>query len=785
MSIEPRDPRWRYGVQTTRRELEGKLGTTFALSNGLLGLRGAHEECPAWGRPEFYVAGTYTPGPVDLLGFHDPDHILTHPERLPSEGGGWTPDAGRRTPGAGGWTPDAGRRTPAAELPTPDTRHPTPDTPASIVTLPNLPFPLALRVLVDGVAFDFDTHKVLSAERMLEIENAILRRTLVFRDEAGRRTRVDSMRFVSMADPHLVGLRAVVRRLDHEAPVRLAGYLHEDVTNTNGVRLWRPGERLTGEGLRGLVCLLDGGGRSIAIVQCERQADTAEGAVIELFAVAGEMSLADARRRAEAARAAGFEACAAEHRAACRDVWRASRVEFDGSPATVQGFNFGQMHLHMALGPIADRTGIPIKGLTGHGYRFLVFWDMDFHMFPYYLMTRPREARKLLAYRYGQLDRYRENARRWGARGAQVPWETSTRGVEETAPWLCLQDREIHISADAAYMFKRYADVTGDTDVLREMGAEFAFETARFYASRLRWNGREDRYELPDIGCPDQYHTFADNNVFISLFAQWNLRWAAELAAQPEHAAAAARVGLEAAEAGAWRAMAEKLYISEPDADGIVEQCDGFFALDPDLAGVCETYCRHSQAVKQPDVLAAFIPFEDRYSREIRRRNWRFYNARTLHGSSLSLPGMAYAAARCGLNDEALHALHTSCRLDLDDVNLDTERGVHVSGGAVQWCAIVFGFGGLDATAEGLTLRPNLPRQWRRLAFRVHWRFRPVDVEITRRTVRVTVAGDPTAVVPVRLGGGAWREARGGETVALRGRETRAARDHWSTARDP
>ncbi len=727
MSIASRGLHERYCVQTTKRELEGKLGTTFALSNGLLGLRGAHEECPAWGRPEFYVAGTYTPAPIALLGVHDPDHILTHPDRLTTAA------------------------VAAAER-------------EGVVTLPNLPFPIALRITVGGLVFDFDTHKVLSAERRLEMDNAMLRRTLVFRDASGRRTRVDSARFVSMADPHLICLKAVVRRLDHDAPIRLEGFLHEEVTNPNGVRLWTAGERIAGEGLRGLVCHPTGGGAPIAIAQRERVVQTADGAAIELFAVAGGLPLSEARHKAEAARAAGFEACAAEHRAAFDRMRRAARVEFDGDSAAVQGFNFGQMHLHMAFSPIAERTGIPIKGLTGHGYRFLVFWDMDFHMFPYYLMTRPRDARKLLEYRYGQLDRYRENARRWGARGAQAPWETSTRGVEETAPWLCLPDREIHISADAAYMFKRYAEVTGDTSVLREMGAEFAFETARFYASRLRWSETKKRYELPNIGCPDQYHTFADNNVFISRMAQWNLAWAAELAAQPEYAAAVEKVGVDSEEAASWRERAETLFIIEPDARGLIEEFEGYFDLEPDLDGVCETYCRHSQAVKQPDVLAVFIPFERLYSREIRRRNWRFYNARTLHGSSLSLPGMAYAAARCGLNDEALHALHASCRIDLDDVNLDTERGVHVSAYAVQWCAIVHGFGGLDATAEGLILRPNLPRQWRRLAFTVHWHFQRVDVEITRRTVRVSVADEATEAIPVRIADGPWRAIGAGET---------------------
>jgi kojibiose phosphorylase len=723
--IQPRDPRQRYWVQSTRPELEGKLGTTFALSNGMLGLRGAHEECPAWGRPEFYVAGTYATGPASLLGFHDPDHILTHPDRM---------------------TPEA--LAAAADN--------------SIQTLPNLPFPIALKIDVGGQRFDFDTHKVLSAERLLEIDHAQLRRTLVFRDAADRRTRIDSQRFVSMADPSLICLRAVVRRLNHDAPVALSGYLHEQVANTNDVPLWSPGQRLQDEDANGIECITNESNISIAVVQCQRLVSSGDDIAIELFAVAGVMSLADALSKAKSACARGFEACAADHVSAYRHEAREARVEFDGATSTIQGFNFGQMHMHMALSPIAEQTGIPIKGLTGHGYRFLTFWDMDFHMFPYYLMTKPERARKLLEYRYNQLPVYRENAKRWGAKGAQVPWETNTRGEEETAPWLCLQEREIHISADAAHMFMRYAAITGDKSVILDMGAEFAFETARFYASRLVWNADKQHYDLPDVGCPDQYHTFADNNVFISLMAQWNLGYAADLFTQPEYAAIAERISVDPAEAATWRKMAETLFVHAPNADGIIEQNDGFFDLDADLGGICETYCSHSQAVKQPDVLAAFIPFEARYSQEIRQQNWHFYNARTLHGSSLSLPGMAYAAARCGLNDEALYNLHASCRMDLDDVNLDTERGVHASGGALEWGTIVNGFGGLDASEAGLTIRPNLPRQWTRLAFTVHWHFQRVDIEITREKVSVTVGEEQSCGVPVRIGDGAWEEIRAG-----------------------
>ena len=163
----------------------------------------------------------------------------------------------------------------------------------------------------------------------------------------------------------------------------------------------------------------------------------------------------------------------------------------------------------MALCRDNPRVSVPIKGLTGEGYRFMVFWDTDFHLFPYYLLTNPRQAKQLIHYRYLLLDAARRNARAWGYPGAQVPWETGSSGEEETAPWLCLQERELHISADAAYMVKQYDDLTGDESVLLDYGAELVFETARFFAGRVTWNAEARRYELRDIGCPDQYHTFA------------------------------------------------------------------------------------------------------------------------------------------------------------------------------------------------------------------------------------------------------------------------------------
>jgi len=715
--LVPRDSRRQYWVQCTKPALEGKLGSTFALSNGYLGLRGCHEEMPAWGRPEFYIAGTYAGGPPSLLGFHDPDHILTHPDRLAA----------------------------VAEI----TRGMSEK---SISTLPNFPNPIAVRMAAGGVPFDHDKSKVLSNERLLELDGAFLRRRLVFRDEQGRRTCVDSRRFVSFANRNLVCLQYQVTPLNHNADVVVSGCIKKDVTNPNGVVLWTESRSVDDGPLHGIECVTNDTRITVSIVQQSAVRREGESTVLELFAIAGEMGLDAAIARTRMAADRGFEQCMADHAGAFERETAGARVEFEGDAATVQGFNFSQMHLQMAFCPdTAARVGVPIKGCTGHGYRFCNFWDLDFHMFRYYLMTRPRQARLLLEYRYGQLPAYRENARIWGAAGAQVPWEAQASGREETAPWLCLQDREIHISADAAYMFKLYDELTPDHDAMAAMGAEFIFETARFYASRIKWIAERGRFELPGIGCPDQYHTFADNNVFISLMARWNLEYAIGLTEDAQYGGTKAKIGLTPAEVDRWREITGNFYIIAPNADGIIEEFDGFFELSPDIDGICETFCRHSQAVKQPDVVAAFAYFEHLYPLEIRRKNWRFYADRTLHGSSLSLPGMAYGAARCGLNREALDYLQKSARMDLDDVNLDTERGVHVSAGAVQWYAVVFGFGGLTPTREYLHFRPNLPRQWERLSFTVHWQFQRLHVRLMPGAIQWEADGANDGPVMIRL----------------------------------
>ncbi len=82
--------------------------------------------------------------------------------------------------------------------------------------------------------------------------------------------------------------------------------------------------------------------------------------------------------------------------------------------------------------------------------------------------------------------------------------------------------------------------------------------------------------------------------------ARWNLEYAVELASDERFAEVVARIGVTDDEVEVWRRKAATLFIPSPNEAGVVEEFDGYFGLDSDLEGITESYCRHSQAVKQP-----------------------------------------------------------------------------------------------------------------------------------------------------------------------------------------
>ncbi|GAA4384243.1 glycoside hydrolase family 65 protein [Tsukamurella soli] len=478
-------------------------------------------------------------------------------------------------------------------------------------------------------------------------------------------------------------------------------------------------------------------------------------------------------------RAEDFAAVAAASAQAWEHLWADSDCEIVGDDRAALALRFSVYHLLIAANPDDPTVNIGAKSLSGEGYRGHVFWDTEIMMLPFFLFTQPRTARALLGYRHHTLPGAREVARDNGTGGARYPWESADTGREECPQFtpdgqnrFYTREEELHVTADVAYAILRYADVTGDDDYLFGEGAEILFDTARYWVQRCapRIEGAVDGdLVLRTVMGPDEFHSHVDDNAFTNRMVRWHLERAADVhrrmaAERPEAlAAVAARIGLTADEPAGWADAAQRIVAPvDPDA-GVIEQFDGYFdrKVVPitewdanDMPRYPEGYnhfnCEDTSLLKQPDVVMLMFLLPDDYSLATRLQNYEFYEARTLHKSSLSPSIHAIVGLQVGDASKAERYFGRSAFVDLDDNQGNTEEGMHIASAGGTWQVAVHGFGGFLAGRDGLRFAPALPQSWEHLRFSVHWRGRTVRADLGHAESSFTLMGDgPDEVVHV------------------------------------
>jgi trehalose/maltose hydrolase-like predicted phosphorylase len=294
-------------------------------------------------------------------------------------------------------------------------------------------------------------------------------------------------------------------------------------------------------------------------------------------------------------------------------------------------------------------------------------------------------------------------------------------------------------------------------------GAEILLETARFWASRAERDADGSHHIRGIIG-PDEYHEHIDDNAYTNVMARWNIERGLEVAAllrgrwPARWAALAERLGLDDVELDLWRGAADTLVTGFDPATGLFEQFAGYFALEPiDLAAYAgrtvpmdvvlgRERTQRSQVVKQADVVALMALLPEAFDRPTRETNFRHYEPRCGHGSSLSRAMHAFVAARLGDVGLALRYFHETAAIDLADTAGGSAGGVHIAALGGLWQAALLGLVGLSLRADGLAMDPLLPPSWRRFGCRVHWRGRRVWLHIDQEggSVAATLeAGEP------------------------------------------
>ena len=110
----------------------------------------------------------------------------------------------------------------------------------------------------------------------------------------------------------------------------------------------------------------------------------------------------------------------------------------------------------------------------------------------------------------------------------------------------------------------------------------------------------------------------------------------------------------------------------------------------------------------------------------------------------MSASTQAVLAADLGHLDLAHAYVREAALMDLDDLEHDTDDGLHMASLAGGWIGLVCGFGGLRDHGGQLRMAPRLPRTISRLEFAVRWRGRTIRVAISAAEVEYRLMGsDP------------------------------------------
>ncbi len=491
----------------------------------------------------------------------------------------------------------------------------------------------------------------------------------------------------------------------------------------------------------------------------------------------GQALMADALQR-------GYDALKENSRRAWSDLWDKIDVTVD----TDKGFDqlllrFALYHLNIMVKKDDERVGIGAKGLTGEGYKGHSFWDTEVFILPYFILTQPEAARTLLEYRYLGLQGARRKAEENGFRGAMYPWEAAWISDGEVTPLWGAADvvtgRQIpiltgmieqHITADVAFGVRLYQAVTGDMDFMRRCGYEILLDTARFWVSRVTWDEERQAYVILDVIGPDEYKEHVDNNAYTNYMADYNLALALEamdaLKAAGDETCSRLdeQFRFDALRADILR-VREKLYLPRPDENGIVHQFDGYMDLKhidltpyKQAGSVGTIYNDYNneqissfQVHKQADTLVLMLFLEDLFDPDTKRKNYDFYESRTLHDSSLSKSTHCVLAADLGRAETAYRFFEGCGGIDLGPNMGTSDMGVHTASMGGIWQGAVYGFGGVRVVEDELRVDPKLPESWRSVSFPLVWRGQ--KLRITARQDGVTVENGGTAPVGITVRG--------------------------------
>ena len=665
---------------------------------------------------------------------------------------------------------------------------------------------IGIEIKIDYETLDLDNCKVTDFKRVLNMKEGYLERSFTAELKSGKKLKVKATRFCSIVDDEAGAIRYSLTPLNFDSAVTITPFIDGDVKNQDAnydEKFWDEVHKETHHGsaylnLRtkktgfhvctGMKFAIQQDGKAVEFLSApvEREKYVANKVTLSvkekqetvIYKYAANLSsenhdkellVHETKKVIEHISQKGFALMLKEQAQAWAAKWVESDIVIEGDASAQQGIRFNIFQLNQTYTGEDARLNIGPKGFTGEKYGGSTYWDTEAYCVPFYLATADEQVTKnLLIYRYKQLDKAIENAKKLGFNNGAALYPMVTMNGEECHNEWEITFEEIHRNGAIAFAIYNYIRYTGDEKYLNEYGLEVLVAIARFWAQRVNWSADKSQYVMLGVTGPNEYENNVNNNWYTSTIATWCMEYALEALATVKASDAAKYAAIvkkirfkEAEESEQWQHIIDNMYYPVDEKLGVFLQQDGY--LDKELILVKDLPAEdrplnqkwswdrilRSCYIKQADVLQGLYFLEDRYDLETIRRNFDFYEPLTVHESSLSPCVHAILAAKLGDEARAYEFYLRTARLDLDDYNNDTEDGCHTTSMAGTWMSVVEGFGGMRVRDNQLQFHPFLPGKWASFSFKVGFRGSLLNVKVSKEGVQIINQSDKALSVNV------------------------------------
>ncbi len=653
---------------------------------------------------------------------------------------------------------------------------------------------IGIDIKIDYETLDLANAKVSDFKRVLNMKEGYLERSFTAELKSGKKLKVKATRFCSIVDDEAGAIRYSLTPLNFSGDITITPYIDGDIKNQDAnydEKFWDEVHKETHHGsayvtLRtkktgfhvctGMKFDIEQDGKTIEFLSAplEREKYVANKVNIEvkekqetvIYKYAANLSsenhdketlVHETKKVVEQVSQKGFEVMLKEQAQAWAAKWVESDIVIEGDASAQQGIRFNIFQLNQTYTGEDARLNIGPKGFTGEKYGGSTYWDTEAYCVPFYLATADQQVTKnLLIYRYKQLDKAIENAEKLGFKNGAALYPMVTMNGEECHNEWEITFEEIHRNGAIAFAIYNYIRYTGDEQYLNDYGLEVLVAIARFWAQRVNWSESRQQYVMLGVTGPNEYENNVNNNWYTNTIATWCMEYALEAIASVKASDPAKYAALikkikfdEAAESKHWKEIIDKMYYPVDEKLNIFLQQDGFMDKEQILVKDLPAEDRpinqkwswdrilRSCFIKQADVLQGLYFLEHRYDLDTIRRNFDFYEPRTVHESSLSPCVHAILAAKLGDEARAYEFYLRTARLDLDDYNNDTEDGCHTTSMAGTWMSVVEGFGGMRVRDGQLAFNPFLPGKWKSFSFKVGFRGALLNVKVSQDGVQI------------------------------------------------